>query len=106
MTEQPWTDITIHRLDQAISIRVQAATPAEAAEALDPYVAPDVILSGPYTSRTQAVEAILQERRIAAAADLERATIAHQAALTDLHRLAMETEPIQGEPGQAPADVG
>lgn len=78
MTESPWTPITIHRLDRSITVQVQAPTPQAAAEALDPFVAEDVLFAGAGTSRSAAVHAILQTRLIESRAWLEQAQATHQ----------------------------
>lgn len=98
MTESPWTAVTFHSRDESVTVHVQADSAQDAAAALNPFVAPDVIFSGPYTTRTQAVEAILQERRIAAAAELERAQLAYQRTIADLDRLHAETETEYPDP--------
>lgn len=87
MTEQPWNPITVHLVDRSLTVQVQADTPSAAAEALDPFVTDDVMFSGTSTTRAAAVQAILQNRLIAARANLEaaQAQYDHDLAAVQLH---------------------
>lgn len=88
MTRKKLTEVVIHRLDQHIKVRVLAGSPAEAAELLEPFVREDTFFAGTVTSRTHAVEAMLQDRIIQSRAIMERAALAYQKDVEAAQRFA------------------